>query len=148
MKTLGEVKLIVVHCADTKGSMDWTVGDMWRLHVRENGWDDIGYHYYIKFDGSVHNCRDAKYQGAHCVPVNHISLAICLEGGYGGEDNFNDVQKSSLWSLICTLKVAHPNAAIIGHNSIDNKACPSFNVVQWYEDNLENSGIVSALGEL
>ena len=147
MKPLGKVKLIVVHCADTKKSMNVTTGDLWKWHVKDNGWSEIGYHYYIKFDGSVHNCRDPQYQGAHCLPVNHISLAICLEGGYGGEDNFTDVQKQSLWALVCSLKVEWPNAAVIGHNSIDEKACPSFDVVEWYEDSLENSGLVNAMGD-
>jgi N-acetylmuramoyl-L-alanine amidase len=142
MKPLGDVKLIMIHCADTKSSMDVTRGDLWKWHVRDNGWDDIGYHYYIKFDGSVHNCRPITYQGAHCVAVNHISLAICLEGGFGGEDNFTDIQKSSLWSLICNIKSGHPNAAVVGHNSIDDKACPSFDVVEWYENNIEMGGAI------
>lgn len=148
MNPLGKVKLIAVHCADTKRSMNTTKDDLWKWHVEENNWSDIGYHFYIKFDGSVHNCRDTKYQGAHCVSINDKSLAICLEGGFGGQDNFTEVQKASLWSLICTIKVSWPNAAVIGHNSIDGKACPSFDVVEWYEDCLENSGLVNAMGDL
>jgi len=148
MEPLKAVKLIVIHCADTKISMNVTVSDLHQWHVVENGWDEIGYHYYIKFDGTVHNCRDTQYAGAHCKSVNDISLAICLEGGYGGGDNFTDLQKESLSYLINKIKADHPNAAVIGHNSIDDKACPSFDVVKWYEDNVELSGLINAMGGL
>lgn len=146
MNPLSSVKLIVVHCADTKPDMNVTIEDLHMWHVVRNGWSDIGYHYFIKFDGSIHECRPAKYAGAHCKKVNDISLAICLEGGYNGEDNFTQVQLDSLFSLITNIKSTYPNAAVIGHNTIDNKACPSFNVVEWYECKIENSGAIAAIG--
>lgn len=134
---LDKVSFIVVHCADTKSTMNVTRSDLYQWHVVENGWSDIGYHYFIKFDGSMHACRDDKYRGAHCRTVNDKSIAICLEGGYGGTDNFTDVQKRSLFCLIEELKDLHKNAAVIGHNQIDDKKCPSFNVVEWYEKELK-----------
>ncbi len=136
MKTLAKVSFLVVHCAATKSHMDVTVDDLKKWHVVENGWDDIGYHYFIKFDGSIHQCRSEKYQGAHCKTVNDKSLAICLEGGFDGVDNFTMSQKKSLFDLIQDRKLAHPNAAVVGHSHFDYKACPSFDVVTWYENNL------------
>jgi N-acetyl-anhydromuramyl-L-alanine amidase AmpD len=136
MRLLTKVNFLVVHCAATKSHMDVTVSDLRKWHVTENGWSDIGYHYFIKFDGSIHQCRSEKYQGAHCKTVNSNSLAICLEGGFGGIDNFTVVQKKSLFDLIQDRKLSHPNAAVIGHGQIDDKECPSFDVVTWYENNL------------
>ena len=137
MKPLTKVNFIVIHCADTKSDMFVTVKDLRDWHTlpkpKGNGWSDIGYHYFIKFDGTVYDCRSNEYQGAHCKTVNDKSLAICLEGGYGGVDNFTPNQKHALFCLIQELKQEHGNAAIIGHNQIDDKKCPSFNVVAWYE---------------
>lgn len=136
MRRLERVNFIVIHCAATKSSMDVTINDLTRWHVRERGWSDIGYHWFIKFDGSVHECRPEKYQGAHCKLVNDKSIAICLEGGYGGIDNFTDIQKAALLHLIEDKKFLYDNTAVVGHGHFDDKACPSFSVVNWYENNL------------
>ena len=136
MKLLTEVKFIVIHCADTKSSMNVSVGDLRKWHVEERGWSDIGYHHFIKFDGSKHLCRDEKYQGAHCKTVNDKSIAICIEGGYEGINNFTDKQKISLMELIKAKKAIYKNAAVVGHSHFDDKACPSFDVVEWYEGNI------------
>lgn len=141
MKPLKDVKFIVVHCADSKSTMNVTVDTLRRWHVEERNWDDIGYHFFIKFDGTVHECRNTLFQGAHCKSLNDKSIAICLEGGFNGEDNFTDIQKRSLYYLICEIKETRKNAAVIGHNHFDEKACPSFDVVSWYDAMLkEHSG--------
>ncbi len=133
MRPLVGVKFIVVHCADSKSDMDVTVSTLRQWHVGERGWSDIGYHFFIKFDGTIHTCRDEKYQGAHCKTVNDKSIAICLEGGFGGVDNFTEIQKHSLMCFLSEKKEQHKNAAIIGHSHIDDKACPSFDVVECYD---------------
>lgn len=137
MRLLNKVNFLAVHAADSKIDMDVTVQTLRRWHVEEKGWEDIGYHYFIKFDGSLHKCRDRKYQGAHCVSINHNSLAICLEGGFNGENNFTQPQLDRLYSLIIGLKTEFPNAALIGHGHIDNKACPCFDVVAWFDKRIK-----------
>ena len=138
MKPLSTVKFIVVHCADTKSGMNVTKKDLHQWHVVDRGWSEIGYHWFIKFNGSLHECRDESKQGAHCKAVNDCSIAICLEGGADGIDNFTRSQKKVLRTLINGLKKQHPNASLVGHSHFDNKACPSFNVVEWYEEKKES----------
>lgn len=137
MRPLNKVNFIVVHCADSKIEMDVTAETLRQWHVEENGWSDIGYHYFIKFDGGLHKCRPTKYQGAHCKAVNHNSLAVCLEGGFQGENNFTQKQLDRLYSLIIGLKSEHKNAALAGHGHFDNKACPSFDVVAWFDERIK-----------
>lgn len=134
MRLLTEVKFLVVHCADSKSDMYVTTETLRQWHVTENGWPDIGYHFFIKFDGTVHVCRPEKYEGAHCRTVNNKSLAICLEGGYGGVDNYTEIQKHALMALLTEKKNEHPNAAIVGHNHFDKKPCPCFDIVKWYDE--------------
>lgn len=133
MNLLNKVNFIAVHCADTKSDMDVSKDDLYQWHVTQNGWSDIGYHYFVKFDGSIIPCRDVKYTGAHCKAINDKSLAICLEGGYQGQYNFTQNQLKALRHLIKALKVKYPNAAIVGHNHFDDKACPVINIVEWWE---------------
>ena len=116
--------------------MDTTVDDLRRWHVTENVWSDIGYHWYIKFDGTVHECRSEKYQGAHCKTVNDKSIAIAIEGGYDGVNNFTVMQLEALMHLIEDKKFSYDNAAVVGHSHFDDKKCHSFSVVNWYENNL------------
>lgn len=136
MNPLSKVNFIVVHCADTKSDKDVTVSDLHQWHVAENGWSDIGYHFFVKFNGLRFECRSTSYQGAHCKQVNDKSIAICLEGGFGGANNFTELQLDSLFELLSSLKVQHPNAAVVGHNHFDPKQCPCFDVTKWYEDKL------------
>lgn len=140
MHPLSEVKFIVIHCADTKSDMNVTINDLRKWHVEDRGWSDIGYHHFVKFDGSMYPCRSTIWAGAHCKAVNTKSIAICLEGGFDGEDNFTEVQLNSLYMLIQNVKREHPNAAIVGHSHFDDKACPSFDVVKWYEGRVKNAG--------
>jgi N-acetyl-anhydromuramyl-L-alanine amidase AmpD len=133
MRLLTDVKFLVVHCADSKSHMNVTVETLRQWHVKENGWSDIGYHYLIKFDGSIHECRSEKYQGAHCRTVNDKSIAICLEGGFGGVNNFTERQLFSLRHFLSEKKCTHKNASIVGHSHFDDKECPSFDVVAWWE---------------
>ena len=133
MRLLAGVKFLVVHCADTKTEMDVSVSTLRRWHIGERGWSDIGYHYFIKFDGTTHSCRSDKLQGAHCKTVNSKSIAICIEGGYGGVDNFTAIQRHALMSLIIDIKGNYKNAAVVGHSHFDEKSCPSFDVVEWYD---------------
>ena len=133
MRLLTSVKFLVVHCADSKSHMDVSVETLRHWHVGQRGWSDIGYHWFIKFDGTLHECRSEKYQGAHCKAVNDKSIAICLEGGFAGIDNFTQRQLFTLRAFLQEKKQEHKSAVIVGHSHIDNKSCPSFDIVEWWE---------------
>lgn len=134
MKRLRNVNMVVVHCAATNPLHSISVEDIRRWHVEENGWEDIGYHYYIKRDGSVYKGRPTMYQGAHEPKANDCSLAICLEGGHKGDSDYTDDQFYALRRLIGEIREVHPHAAVLGHNQFrHNKTCPNFDVVSWWE---------------
>lgn len=44
------------------------------------GWNDIGYHYVIRRDGTVEKGRDERFIGAHTKRHNYDSIGICLTG--------------------------------------------------------------------
>jgi len=73
-------KEIIIHCSATPEGKDYTVEDIRRWHLKR-GFKDIGYHYIIYRDGSVHVGRNKDLVGAHCEGHNAISIGICYIGG-------------------------------------------------------------------
>ena len=69
---------IVLHNAD---SNNCTVEDINQWHL-ENGWTMIGYHYYVRKDGSIYKGRPDNAIGSHCKGSNTGSIGICFEGRY------------------------------------------------------------------
>lgn len=121
---------IIVHCSATPEGKDFTVEQIRQWHLARK-FSDIGYHYVIYRDGSVHAGRNESISGAHCTGHNTISIGVCYIGGCAADgktpkDTRTPAQKRSLESLLKTLKGKYPNATIHGHRDFANKACPSF----------------------
>ena len=127
------IHLIVIHCSATRANCSYTVDDCRRDH-RDRGYADIGYHYYIARDGEVHTGRPLNQVGAHARGFNQYSIGICYEGGLDNDgrpaDTRTPPQRTSLDQLLTYLKVAFPQARIVGHNQLNpHKACPCFEVL-------------------
>ena len=134
--------MIVIHCSATPVDMDIGAEKIKHWHVVENGWDDIGYHYVIKRDGTLEVGRDESMVGSHARAVNGTSIGICMIGGSNKEgaweNNFLPEQFDTLKQILETLKDKYDIKKIIGHYEVDDKKkCPSFNVKEW----LDNNGI-------
>ena len=52
---------------------------------KSKGWAGIGYHYYVRKDGSIYRGRPENMAGAHCTGINSISIGICAEGNFSEE---------------------------------------------------------------
>lgn len=127
---------IIVHCSATPEGKDYTVEDIRRSHLAR-GFSDIGYHYIIYRDGSIHQGREESKIGAHCTGHNSHSIGICYIGGCTVDgktpkDTRTIAQKTSLLSLLRELKNKYPKASIHSHKDFANKACPSFNATKEY----------------
>jgi N-acetylmuramoyl-L-alanine amidase len=127
-----QINKIIIHCSATPEGKDFTVADITRWH-KERGFSDIGYHYVIYRDGSVHNGRDVSRTGAHCEGYNANSIGICYVGGVAidgktAKDTRTPAQRTALIKMVNKLKLQFQGATVHGHNEFSNKACPSFNV--------------------
>lgn len=123
---------IIIHCSATPEGKDFTVDDIRRWHLARH-FADIGYHYVIYRDGSVHKGRAENIAGAHCLRHNANSIGICYIGGVAKDgktpkDTRTPQQKTALRQLVNQLKFYYPHATVHGHNEFAAKACPSFNV--------------------
>lgn len=62
-------------------------GDAYSIHNLhlQNGWSGIGYHFYIRKDGSIYQGRPIECTGAHAQGHNNHSIGICFEGNFDVE---------------------------------------------------------------
>ena len=131
-----KIKEIIVHCSATPEGKDYSVDTIRKWHL-QRGFSDIGYHYIIYRDGSVHTGRDESVIGAHCKGHNSNSIGVCYIGGCASDgktpkDTRTTEQKQSLVKLLKELKAKYPQASIHGHRDFANKACPSFDATKEY----------------
>ena len=115
------LEYIVIH--HTASTAKETVEQIHNFHINNNGWAGIGYHFYIRKDGTIFRGRPEKYAGAHCENYNSVSLGICLEGNFEIEQP-TDNQLKSLSELLQHLKQKYGNVQIVGHRDLNATACP------------------------
>ncbi|KMT52429.1 peptidoglycan recognition protein family protein [Pseudomonas fildesensis] len=129
-------RLLVIHCAATRPSMDIGLREIRQWHVQQ-GWLDVGYHYIIRRDGTVEVGRPHDAVGSHVKGHNSESVGVCLVGGVDDnlkpQDNFTDAQWKALDLLVWeTIVPLYPGVTLTGHRDLDpGKACPSFDVAAW-----------------
>ena len=139
LSPMKDVKWIVIHCSDTKVSQRVTVNDIDDWH-KAKGWVCCGYHWVIYQDGSIHPGRAEKFAGAHVKYYNEHAIGICYIGGKDERGRRADTrtadQKQSLWYLLKELKLAYPQAKIVGHRDFPrvSKVCPCFDAQQEYAE--------------
>lgn len=119
------LEYIVIH--HTASTAKETVEQIHNFHINNNGWAGIGYHFYIRKDGTIYRGRPEEYIGAHCENYNSVSLGICLEGNFEIEQP-TEKQLQSLSELIHNLKQKYGNVQVIGHRDLNATACPGKNL--------------------
>ena len=137
-KSRRRINEIIVHCTATPEGRDYTVADIRQMH-KAQGWVDIGYHYLIYRDGSIHEGRNVDMVGAHCQGHNAQSIGVCYVGGVARDgktpkDTRTAAQKDALIHLLMQLVCLYPDATIRGHRDFAAKACPSFDATNEYKN--------------
>lgn len=155
-KSKRRIDEIIVHCTATPEGQDCTIPQIRASH-KKRGFSDIGYHYVVFRDGTIHEGRDVNIVGAHCKNHNAHSIGVSYVGGLENKpgvayeklkakDTRTGDQKASLKALLKNLRVLYPNAKIIGHRDTSPdlngdgliepnewiKACPSFDAKTEY----------------
>ena len=146
-----KINKVIIHCSATPEGRDYTVADIDRWH-RERGFNEIGYHYVVYRDGSVHTGRDVAKIGAHCKGQNANSIGICYIGGLDAngkaKDTRTEAQKRALRVLVAKLVKEYPIKEILGHRDTSpdtdgdgivephewTKMCPCFDAKEEYKD--------------
>lgn len=127
------ITFIIIHCSATPEGRSLSFEECRRDHIMHRHFRDIGYHFYITRDGTVHDGRPIEKVGAHCEGHNSHSIGICYEGGLDANgkpaDTRTEAQRKALKSLVERMHRLFPKALIVGHHDLNpRKACPCFKV--------------------
>ena len=63
-KAMNKIDSIIIHCSATRAGQDLTAKDIDRMH-RARGFNQIGYNYVIRIDGTIEKGRSLTVDGAH-----------------------------------------------------------------------------------
>lgn len=129
MRTYDKIRKIIVHCSDTPDNRDVDAAEIRRWHMQDNGWNDIGYHFVIKRDGTLEAGRPFLRAGAHTRGNNADSVGICMVG----RSTFAPEQFATLDAVIGTIRAALMNKLpVFGHRDFDSgKTCPNDHVYSY-----------------
>ena len=162
---MNKIDSIIIHCSATRAGQDLTAKDIDRMH-RARGFNQIGYNYVIRIDGTVEKGRSLVVDGAHCntkgfseSSYNKHSVGICYIGGLDANGKPTDTrtiaQKAALRELVAKLCKEYGIIEVLGHRDtspdLDGsgeiepteyiKACPCFDVRSEFSNFLRNTVI-------
>lgn len=126
LKNLGVPKYITIHTSDGTGQ---TVCDYHIMHIKQDGFMGIGYHFFIDKEGKIYPGTPINKKGTHVSNNNSGNIGICFEGL---KEEPNEKQSKSLTALIYCLMEYYsiPYSNVKGHRDWNNtkKTCPNFDV--------------------
>ena len=143
-----KVNLLVIHCSATRERHVVTAADIDRMH-RQRGFAKIGYHRFVRLDGTIERGRADDVARAHVQNHNLYSIGICYAGGLDqngkSKDTRTQAQKASLRQLVIEYERKYPGIKIVGHRDLSPdknkngkvdkhewmKECPCFDVEEW-----------------
>ena len=134
MASAESVRYLVLHCSATRCNSDYPPEQMLRDH-KARGLHTIGYHFYVRKDGTLTQHRKLLEVGAHCRPYNRCSIGICYEGGLDEQgrpaNTLTVPQFRTLSDLFKRLLQLFPDAMLMGHRDMRGatpKDCPCLDV--------------------
>lgn len=151
--------ILFLHCAASREGQDFKAEAIAKMHTTPvsaggRGWSRPGYADVIELDGELVNIH--KYNddnmiheweqtfGVHgSTLLNRNARHVCYIGGMTADnrqpkDTRTDGQKITMYDYIWQNLKVNPKVIIAGHNQVQNKACPSFDVPEY----LRSIGIV------
>lgn len=150
-----KIDYIVIHCSAGFGDVE-SVKKYWK----SLGWNQVGYHFFIDVDGTIHILAPLKLITNGVKNYNTRSVHICYQGGikkvgdkYIAEDTRTPEQKESILRCIKLIYAELENHQAVSHIQIKGhrdfspdkngngviesweriKECPSFDAIPEYE---------------
>lgn len=126
IKPKRQVKKVFLHCS-ANSNPNWGIEELKKSHLAR-GFSDIGYHFFIDFNGTIHKGRDLEIVPSAQKNYNTNSIAICLHGGLNSKDDFKDIQLNECKELCYQINDAYQNNITFhGHCEVEtSKDCPVF----------------------
>lgn len=124
-----KIDKVIFHCAATPDADEsderWfnlDIDEIDRWH-KARGWKGVGYHFFIKRDGTIQAGRSIGDMGAHTKGENH-NIGVCYAGSYIPTKS----QVESMRELCDALRDSYGLNVYdwYCHNEFANKDCPGF----------------------
>lgn len=120
LTTRGKTDAIVVHHRAGNGD----VMSIHNLHINQNGWSGIGYHFYVRKNGDVFRGRPIDKMGAHASGHNSHTIGICFEGNFEKE-KMSNIQIESGRELIKYIREYYKSELpVLKHSDVCATSCP------------------------
>lgn len=119
-----KINKLIIHCSDSDVPTHNNISVIREWHLLR-GFNDVGYHYFINWEGDIQVGRSEDVVGAHCEGQNANSIGICLQG----RNKFTDIQFNATKQLLSKLlsKYNLNWSDIYPHNHFNkSKTCPNF----------------------
>ncbi len=133
-----EIDRVFLHCSATNIPSHDDVEVIRRWH-KDQGWSDIGYHFFITSEGVLQVGRNLSIPPAAQRGHNTGTIAICLSGL--NPEDFNESQFKTLVELCEDINDQIPNLTFHGHCEVSDKLCPVFDYRKVL--NLDKFGVIS-----
>jgi hypothetical protein len=118
------VSRVFLHCSASNKPEHDDISVIRDWHLKR-GFIDVGYHYFIKTDGTLQLGRGLEHIPAAQSGHNSGTIAICLHGL--NESDFTEAQFHMLRDLCFAIDTAYNGAITFhGHCEVANKLCPVF----------------------
>lgn len=104
-------------------------GDAKSLHEGhlKNGWQGIGYHFYVRRDGKIVRGRPIETVGAHVTGHNDHTIGVCFEGNFE-EETMSEAQKKAGSELLAHIEEGYGfGLSVCAHKDLMATACPGKN---------------------
>lgn len=140
---------LFIHCSATIEGVDLDGDWIKKLHMGRKGWSRTGYSDVIKLDGTIDNVWDYDADGnveayeytwgvKGRTMLNRNSRHICYIGGLDKRKEAKDTrtpeQLDTMEAYVKTQIAMNPNIVVLGHNQVQYKGCPCFEVYDWCQE--------------
>lgn len=138
---------IVAHWSASYTNQNWDALKIHEIHVNDNDWQGIGYHYVIHRDGRLQRGRPLNLRGAHALAYGHnnYSIGVTMIGGYNcpsgtpnpdrfiSADSLTAASLATFEMVMAAFYEVWPSGQAWGHNDISdqNKPDPGFDVQEY-----------------
>lgn len=123
-----KVNRVFIHCSASDRAEDDDISVIRRWHTtpdpkdKSKPWPDVGYHFFIKQDGTLQQGRNIEITPSTQKGNNNGTIAICCSG----LTTFSQAQFKSLKELCHAIRTNLPGVTFHGHCEVSTKTCPVF----------------------
>jgi N-acetylmuramoyl-L-alanine amidase len=120
-----KINRVFLHCSASDVEKHDDVSVMRDWHVNGRKWSDVGYHLFIKKDGTVQDGRSLERTPCSAKGHNTSTIAICCHGLK--REKFTQQQFNSIHDLCNQINIEYDGkVSFHGHVEVANKSCPVY----------------------